>query len=232
MVREDDRTVILSVRGTDARECRLYFDKLRSTLNDLFKEYKILKPQLYYRVVSDNEENTQLWMSEADLMGYFRHNREYFDPKTGEIHNVRNYVQNFYITNSNLSNCSLNFDNKMISFQDCTLSLQGDLNDLVEILKHNDAKEEAIKVADIASSLENQGKNIEPNELRKNNIPKKIEHIINEILDEGSRTNKIVKKAKHGIEIVKNIIESYNKMANQLGFPAIDIMSQLKSFFL
>jgi hypothetical protein len=81
LVREDDRSIVVSVKGSDKSN---YISVLRKTLNEIFEGYKTQKPELNYLIIMPEGMNGEEWITERNLIGHIKKNRPYFWPEREE----------------------------------------------------------------------------------------------------------------------------------------------------
>lgn len=230
LIREEDRTVSVSVTGKDKTA---YLNKLRHTLNEIFDSYKIKKPELQYRVIEYGEirqkesDRATLWLSGDSILSYSNDNVPYYEHKTKRYIQLQPTVINYNINSSNIFGSNSNYIDKSVgtqhiyNFNNCRLLLQGDLNELTDLLKRNGEAEYADEIKNIAETLETTRTCDTPEEVIKKNIPKKIKRVLDELSNEDSKLHKVVKGIKHGVDVVQDIATGYNEIAQWVGLPQI-----------
>jgi GTPase SAR1 family protein/uncharacterized DUF497 family protein len=67
LVYEDDRNIIITVKGKDKSE---YISKLRETMNEILRSYKSSKPDLQYRILSNEQNEVKPGENEETLLPY------------------------------------------------------------------------------------------------------------------------------------------------------------------
>ena len=106
-----------------------------------------------------------------------------------------------------------------INFHHSNISLQGNLNDLADLLTVNGNKEEAKELVNAENQLEQAEQLKTPDEVKKKGLTNRLKRVIDELNDTNSKLHKTVSGIKNGISIAKDIGEGYNKIALWLGLP-------------
>jgi small GTP-binding protein len=92
LVREDDRTISVSVKGQDKTN---YLSTLRNTLNDIFNNYKSKKPELQYRIEGFGQIPNEvvikqpLWLRDSKIMNHSIAGIPYYEDNTKQHINHR-----------------------------------------------------------------------------------------------------------------------------------------------
>lgn len=231
LVREKDRTISVSVRGPDRTK---YISELRSTLNDIFKSYKSNKPELQYRVerfglINDEvEAKYPLWLPDRKILNQSNDNVPYYED-ISKKHIDLNYTVKIYdITAENLMLDGI--ENQLIAkksvhntfnFYNWNIGLQGNLNELTQLLIESDQNEEVRELKNIVKFLEQSESLKSKQEVKKKGIANRIKRFLENLGDENSKLHKTIKGAKNGISIVQDISKGYNDIAQWVGLPQI-----------
>ncbi|MDR3220031.1 MAG: hypothetical protein LBU22_13850 [Dysgonamonadaceae bacterium] len=248
LVREDDRTISISVKGSDKTA---YLDTLRQTLNEIFESYKSDKPEMQYKVSSTKEQSDDLirqenplFLSANRLYNLSQENKYHYDDVLGRDIDPRLTVRDYAIRpDTLLDKVSIfidkstnidgdvtittneeNIDNSThntFNFQNCNISLQGNLNDLASSLKRMGNIEDAEIVEEAAEALESVENCQTPEEVKKKGVLNKLKRILEDLADEDSKLHKTVEGIKKGISIAQDIAKEYNKIAQWVGLPPV-----------
>ena len=231
LVREEDRTISVAVKGKDKTN---YISTLRETLNDIFNSYKSEKPESQYRIerfgeIPDEvEAKHPLWLPDRKILNQSNDNIPYYEDIAGQHIDLHYTVKNYNITAENLM--LEGRENQFIAdksthttfnFHNCNIGLQGNLNDLAQLLSEGGNKEEAKELASAAKALEQAQKCKSPEELKKKGIAGRLGRLVKEFEDEDSKLHKTVKGIKNGISIAQDIAEGYNDIAQWAGLPQV-----------
>jgi len=225
LVRQIDRRIDISVKGPDAVS---FLEVLRKTLNDLFKQLQSQKPDLLYRVKrfgelpEEVEERNPIWMKDRQVLGYAQNNQPYFDEVTGQPIPLQQTVQHFNVTNGNLiaGNTDFRYQQQTFNFQDCNISLQGDLTELTDKLTKSGAAEEAEDLKELQETLEAAETLQDPKQVRKK-LGSRFERWFQELEEEESTLNQTVKKVRKGVEVAQRMAKGYNDIAQWAGLPQV-----------
>ncbi len=163
LVREGERTISVSVKGLDKTN---YISTLRETLNDIFNTYKSEKPELQYRIerfgqIPDEvEAKNPLWLLDRKILNQSNDNIPYYEDITGQHIDLHYTVKNYNITAENLM--LEGRENQFIAdksthttfnFHNCNIGLQGNLNELSQLLTEGGNKQEAKELENAAWNL-------------------------------------------------------------------------------
>ncbi len=233
LVREEDRTISVSVKGSNKTN---YISELRETLNDIFDSYKSDKPELQYRVerhgqIPDEvEEQYPLWIVDRNVVGYHEENRLYYDVITKQDISLEDTVRDFNVILINQGNMNggvvvgehvNDFNKNTFNFQDCNFRLQGDLNNLALLLTESGKSDEANELSGAAKALEQVEQCESGKELKKSGIANRLERLFDSLSDENSTLHKTVKGIKNGVTIAQDIAKRYNDIAQWAGLPQV-----------
>ena len=224
LIREENRTISVSVKGKNQTD---YLDKLRKTLNGIFKSYKSKKPELQYRVQrfgeirGDFENENALWLPDSRIYNHYINNRPYYDDSSGRDLPIQPVVKIYNITAENLimdgQGNRIESVRNTFNFRNCNINLQGNLNDLASSLKNNGEIEEAKALEDAANALSEAEQCKTPEEVKKKGIVSKLKRIVEDLGNEKSELHKAVKRIKYGIEVAQKIAKGYNDIAQWVG---------------
>ncbi len=226
LVREEDRTISVSVKGHDKTE---YISRLRGTLNDIFESYKSEKPDLEYRVErfgkipNEVEEKEPLWLSERRIKNLNRQKRSYYDDETEQEISMAQVVNTYNITGDTvlLGGKGHHLVKNTFNFQNCNIDLQGHLNDLAGLLSDNGKKEEAEEFEGVASALEKVEQCKTPEDVKKSGIKGRLQRLMQELEDKNSKLHKTVKTVKNGVSVAQDVAKRYNDIAQWVGWPQV-----------
>ena len=107
------------------------------------------------------------------------------------------------------------------NFYNCNIDLQGNLNELAQLLIENNNKEEAKDLEMAAKELDQIRDNEDAEEIKKKGVFNRIKRLVDELTDEKSNLHKVVKGIKNGINITQDIAKVYNSGAQWLGMPQV-----------
>ena len=223
LVREEDRTISVSVKGRDKT---LFIAELRETLNDIFNSYQSDKPELQYRIERYGEiPNEQLeakypvWLPDRQVLKQSNANIPYYDADGGQSLNLHPAVHNYQINTNNLiiggqghQVLADNSTHNTFNFYDCNIGLQGDLNDLAQLLSECGNEQEAEELKNTAKLLEQLEQCKTPEEVKKKGLASRLQRLMQELGDETSSLGQKVKIVKDGVKIAQNIAKKYNSI--------------------
>jgi len=229
LVREEDRTISVSVKGTYKTD---FISTLRETLNDIFNSYKSNKPELQYRVErfgempDDIEKKNPLWLPDTKILNHLRNDVPYFEDITGQHINLNYTVNNYNITAQTLlSGPGSIFTDQSVhntfNFQNCSISLQGNLNELAGIVERKGDKESANDLKYAKELLEQSELYKTQDEVKKKGLVNGLKRIVQDLGDEGSNLHKSIDGVKQGVSIAQDIAKGYNDIAQWLGLPQV-----------
>lgn len=238
LVREDDRTISVSVIGENRTQ---YISLLRATLNNIFEEYRSKKPQLEYKVERDEPkqsilrkpEEMPIWMENGQIANLVAKDIPFIDHITAKRIPLEKVAESFNITINNYTVHTQSFSqhqgdsnqddhstHNTFNFKDCNVSLQGNLNALARKLAKVD-EEEAEEVKEVVEAL-NEAKACEsPEAAKEKGLDKTIGRWMQDLADENSNLHKTVNGIKRGAGIAQDIAAEYNKLAQWLALPQV-----------
>jgi hypothetical protein len=207
------REIKVCVKGP---EHKVYLDKLRNSLNIIFKDYKSNYPTLEYAVEIAGKI---VYISDKKILVHTQNNQLYLDENTGKSIDLQNSKDKYNITfnvNGNIETFSPEIKitdqtNFTINFRDCILPLQnfqGELANLAKDLKkagYNDDAENINEIAEISDGIENLIENGDTNENIEKNIRKK--GWLSKIKAFLDNIKKIYKKCEGLPDVVKRLQE-------------------------
>ncbi|NOU19042.1 MAG: hypothetical protein HOO91_15910 [Bacteroidales bacterium] len=229
LVREEDRTISVSVTGKIKTE---YLSILRETLNDIFNSYKSNKPELQYRVerfgqIPDEiEKRNPLWLPDTKILSHLRNNVPYFEDVTGQHINLNYTVNNYNITAQTLLNGTGNlFTDQSVhntfNFHNCNIGLQGNLNELAQMLLEKGADEESSQLKNLSKALKESKNCKNEDEVKETGIANRLKRFVQDLGDEESKLHKSISGVKQGVSIAQDIAKGYNDIAQWLGLPQV-----------
>lgn len=230
LVREDDRIISVSIKGEYKTE---YLRILRKTLNSIFETYKSDKPTLEYHVQRIGEipeevsEKDDIWLSDQKIYNHYLSSRPYYDDTSNKDIPLTQYIINYHINAQNLimggqgNNLTLSSINNTFNFNDCNITLQGNLNELAQDLRLEDNIEEAEQIETAAKALEMAEQLTDKEEVKKKGVLNKIKRVLDACEDENSKLHKTIKGINSGVGIAQDIAKGYNDIAQWIGLPQV-----------
>lgn len=228
LVREEDRTISVSVKGKDQTN---YLTELRTTLNDIFDSYKSEKPDLQYRIErhgkipDESKRENQLWLPGRQIYQYANKDTLYPDYITGQDIDLKPAKENYNIT-INSNNVILGGQGNLIAsdqskhttfnFHRCNIGLQGDLNELAQLLTESGEQKAAKELESVAQALEQVEQCQSQDEVKKKGIANRLRRLVDDLEDKDSKLNKSVKGLKNGVKIIQDIANKYNEISEWL----------------
>ncbi|MBT6225140.1 MAG: hypothetical protein HOI47_00635 [Candidatus Scalindua sp.] len=226
LVREEDRIISVSVKGKDKTN---YISKFRETLNDVFNSYKSEKPELQYRIErfgempGELEAEEPIWLADSKVFNLCQREKPYYDDIADQNIPMAGVINIYNIKAENV--ISGGAGNMLIQptfyFRDCNISLQGNLNELAQLLTNGGKEEEAEELANAASALERVEKSESREEVKKKGAANSLKRILDALNNKESKLHKTVKGIKNGIGIAQDIAKGYNDTAQWLGLPQV-----------
>jgi GTPase SAR1 family protein len=228
LVREDDRTISVSVKGPDKTK---YISTLRETLNAIFDSYKSNKPELQYSIQEIGEGaqslgTPDLWLPEKEVLALAALGKPYYDYNRGRDIYL-NVTVNHYNINSHYAivgdenHLTSGSHNMTFNFHNCNISLQGHLNELGMLLSEEGKEQEAKALVSAASALEQAEACKSPEELQRKGIANRLKRLVEDLGDDKSSLGKAVKGIEHGVGIAQDIAKGYNNIAQWMGLPQV-----------
>ncbi len=231
LVREEDRTISVSVKGKDKTS---YISVLRATLNDIFNSYKSEQPELQYRIERFGEIPDELeakypvWLSDRQVLNQSNDNVPYYDDITRQNLDLNQAVNFHQIKTDNLiiggQENQILMDHSThttFNFYDCNIGLQGDLNELAQLLIETGKKQEAKELENVAKALEQLEQCKSKDEVKKKGLANRLRRLVENLGDKDSKLGKTVKGIENGIKITQDIAKRYNQIAEWVGFPQV-----------
>ena len=229
LVREDDRSISISVKGPTKTE---FISQLRDTMDDIFDSYKSDKPDLLYKVVPYGEisaeviQRNPVWLPDREIVNLVDAHRPYYEHNSRRDLDLNPTYQQYNIHAQKVvvggSGHQL-IDGNVIThnFKDCNFTLQGDLNSLAEELKDAGFSDEVKQLESAGKALEKVEDCQNPDELKKSGAARQVERVVNQLSDEKSALHKAVKATKTGVGIAQDIAKGYNSVAEWIGAPQV-----------
>lgn len=231
LVKEDDRTIAISVSGPDKTT---FISTLRDTMDDIFNSYKSDKPELLYRVIAFGQlspvhlPQNEPWLSNTTISAHTQNNRPYFDPNSQQDVDLKQTAIQYNIHNHqtfNAENIIHGNNNQLTSntfnIKDCTIDLQSNFNELAAELSAEGHHEDAKALETTAKVLANAEGCSDVKQLKKSGAMKRVERVLDEINDKESTLRKVVDGSRYGAGIVKDIAKGYNQLADLTGLPQV-----------
>jgi polyhydroxyalkanoate synthesis regulator phasin len=229
LVREDDRTISVSVKGSSKT---IYISVLRETLNEIFSSYKSKKPELQYRIEPVGEmtevveTQNPLWLPDRKILTHVLDNIPYYDENSRRQINLNYTVNNYNITAPTLNGeqgiqIIDQSTHNTFNFHNCNISLQENLNDLARRLTKAGSIEEAEEIKEAVELLEEAENCKTQEEVKKKGISRSLKRLVENLGDDESRLHKTVEGIKEGIGIAQDIAKGYNEVAQWLGLPQV-----------
>lgn len=235
MVRKIDQKITVDVKGKNKTT---FISRLRETLTVIFDSYKSEKPALRYRIIDlesearkdslPDEQEIPL-LPEKTIKNLLMGERPYVNNDTGQnipieptgnIYNI--HINKIEITGT-LEGSFIGSIHKetIFNFHNCNITLQRNLNELLEALPEESLKEEKNKLSNVVQHLDKLGQKPDKDLVKKQDVFNTLRRTIEEIEDESSPLHKTVKAVKHGINIAQDIAEKYNAIAQWTGLPVV-----------
>ncbi len=236
LIEEIKNSITVSVKGPDKTE---YITRIWDSLAAIFDTYKAVKPNIEYklRLYGDNDETSKIrgiWLKDEKVKNYLKNDKPYYDDEANREYNMKELVRGFGIMVNNITvsegskidNLAIgNGNNQSVQnivfnsaeYHNLNIELQGNLNDLIEVLKENGHQEEAADVEGIAKAVKEKNSLEDKDEIKASGIMNRVKRFLGKANDENSTLNKIVTGIKDGAEIVGEIVKAYNSTAKLLG---------------
>ena len=229
LVREKNRAISVAVKGMDKTN---FIDLLRETLNDIFNSYQSDKPDLQYRldrfgqISAEFEEQNPLWLSDRKIISQSEDNIPYYEDTTRQYIDLQHTVKQYNITAQNLMlegqhNQLIGRDSikHIFNFKNCNIGLQGNLNELAQLLSEEGNKEEAKELENIALVLEQTEQCKTKEEIKKKGIANRLKRLVTDLGDKNSKLYRTVEGIKNGISIAKEISKGIYDIIQWVEFP-------------
>ena len=223
---EDDRTITVSVKGTNKTE---YLSTLRETLNGIFEGYKSKKPELQYRVErfgeisGEIEKQDPLWLADQAIYAHAQQGIPFFDPKTGRQLTLNPMIQYYNIQGNALFGENIHWDQ---STHNTTINIQK-FQGNIELLKEafDDEKKLLLKAIDKdeyevvykqIERAENAIQEIDSSNSEGKPISAKtnsrLAQFINNLTDEKTTLGKCVKLLENGVDFASKLVSLYGQL--------------------
>ena len=99
--------------------------------------------------------------------------------------------------------------------------MQGNLNELSQLLTEGGNKEEAKELENAARALERAENSKSKDEVKKKGIANRLKRLLDDLNNKESGLHKTVKGIKNGISIAQDIAKGYNGIAQWAGLPQV-----------
>ena len=226
LVREVDRRIEVSVKGEDKTA---FISTLRATLNQIFDSYKSKHPELRYRIFPQEQGqlgSTDLWLPEQKVSNLYNLNKPYFDDTRNLDIPMGSIVHIYNITASSGSSVMFGgqgnqFIQQNFNFYDCSIDVQGNLNDLARKLTKEGHTEDAEELTEAVDLLNEVNETTSKEEVKRKGIAQKLRRIVEDLGDDKSSLGKAVKGIRNGVKIAQDIGKGYNKIAQWVGLPVV-----------
>jgi len=181
---------------------------------------------LQYRVErfpDEVEEENPLWLPDRKIINHHQKEKPYYDDVTdqdipmGSVVHIYNIKAESVIVGGE----GHQFIKTTFNFRDCNIGLQGNLNDLAQILTEGGNKQEAKELESAAKALEQVEDSKSKEEIKKKGIANRLKRLVETLEDEDSKLHKTVKGIKNGVSIAKDIAKGYNDLAQWAGLPQV-----------
>lgn len=229
LVREKDRSISVSVKGKRKTE---YISELRATLNAIFETYKTKRPTLNYKIIDSTllPVQQEVWVAEQEIAALHQRNKPYYDYRRDSNIPMKptviqyNITNHFHVKDVNtliMGGKGHQVTNNTFNFHDCSLDLQGSLNELARKLVKKGNTEDVEELEEAIEVLEEIQEGADKKEVKKKGIVRKLRRIVEDLGDEDSTIHKAIEGVKNGVSIAQDIAEQYNKVAQWLGLPQV-----------
>ncbi|MDR3265978.1 MAG: hypothetical protein LBT24_00195, partial [Tannerella sp.] len=163
------------------------------------------------------------WLSGAKILTYLKANAPYLDDISGQYIDLPKMAVTYNIKANNIVGgyATLIDNSTTFNFQNCNISLQGNLNDLASSLKRTGNIEDAELLEEAAEVLESVESCKTPEEVKKKGVLNKVKRILEDLGDKDSKLHKTVEGIKKGIGIAQDIAKGYNSIAQWAGLPQV-----------
>lgn len=232
IIREEDRCISLSVKGVDKTN---YISILRKTLNNILNNYRHIKPELecgielFGKLPVELDENT-LWLSEKKIFNHSNFKEPYFEDNTGQFVDMQRVVKVYNINYGTIINGSVGqFTDKSkhiinnFKFKKCNIELQGEFNQLSELLLEHGNPEESKRIESVGKALGKAEHLIKKVDIKKNGIAARLKSFVEDLGNENSKLHRIISGIEEGISIAQKIAKGYNYIALGIGLPPLPI---------
>ncbi len=225
LVREGDRAITVAVNGPNKTK---FISEIRETLNQIFDSYKVKNTELEYRIekmIDGEHDDESVWLPEKKIINHTISETPYFEDNSGQFMDLKKtaIVYNINATNvilggenNQLSNTSIEFN-----FKESNLEMQAGLNDLAKSLKRAGHDDDADELISAAEALEEVEESESKDQFIKKGVARRIKRIVDEIGNDKSTLNKVVRSVKNGVAIAQDIAKSYNELAQWVGLPIV-----------
>lgn len=201
LVREIDRSITVAVKGAGKT---MFLDKLRYTLNEIFKSYQSKMPDLLYHV------SRKVWIPDEQILNHVEKNRPYYDYKSGADIDMKEAVEKFHITVSNSignnivinSANSNNSNNANLTFEDCKVELDHNLKVLYEELMHAGYSTESLDVSTLRTAI---AESESTNEWKEKETFTLLSRFVAVLKNPDSIFYKRVENLNNGVTLIENI---------------------------
>ena len=172
LIEEEDRMITVSVVGVQKTE---FITTLRGTLNDIFKDYQVKKPELQYKIergstgsseLAGSNTSNELWLSEATILSHAAEKQPILDPDTRKKIHPEPIVLQYQMTVNVFSEREIipilrQLNSKVETLISTTFQIQSELTDIGTIILQevktlqNDLFDNRMEERQFFSKLEN-----------------------------------------------------------------------------
>lgn len=229
LVKEDDRTITVSAKGPQRSKL---IAEIRDSLNALFREYKSELPELYYKLEEPVSEsyftNEPAFIRDKHAYSLEKLKEPYLNPDTGKRTPIIFTINYYQINGENIlagGQGNKIFRDHAISnsfnFENCNIDLQGNLNELADLLSDKGKEEESKRLIQAVQALQKAEEIGDKKEIKRKGLMNKVKRILNDLENKNSSLHKSIKGVKEGVSIAQDLAEGYNKVAEWAGLPKV-----------
>ena len=163
-----------------------------------------------------------LWLSDRKIINHYQREKPYYDDTTDRDIPMQGVVNNYDIKAENFilgdQGC---ITKTTFNFKNCNIDLQGNLNELSQLLTEGGDNQDAKELESAAKALERVGICESEKEVKKKGIVNRLSRLVRDLGNKDSTLHKSVKGIKDGIGIAQDIAKGYNDIAQWLGMPQV-----------
>ena len=190
---------------------------------------------LQYRIERHGEiPNEQLeakypvWLPDRQVLKQSNARVPYYDADGGRSLDLQSAVHNYQINPNNLiiggqghQVLADNSTHNTFNFYGCNISLQGNLNELAQLLIEGGHKKEVKALENTANVLEQLEQCKTPEEVKKKGLANRLRRLAEGLGDKKSSLRKAVDGIDKGIDVAQDIATRYNSIAEWVGLPQV-----------
>ena len=213
-----------------------YIDKVK-TGDDLNNMPEILDPMEHELIlttlknqISLLRHNNELQQNAVEFYESFMKRFNATNPSVPSQHSIVVQTGELNQSQSSLANNSpdtilgQNIDNSInttFNFRDCNIGLQGNLNELAQLLTEGGNKEEAKELKNAANALKSAKDSVNQEEVIESGIVGRLKGLVEDLENKDSNLYEIVEGVKKGISIAQKIAKKYNDIAQWAALPQV-----------